>query len=147
MPEDINSRWLQVPSRNDYSGTIRGGNCDRNTDNIQHCSTCLLQYYTEHAQCQAHRGTSAGIYWTLRSCKVREWRNGGCVSQTWVVCELSLCHDAGLPGEEDGIIRDTRFTDEGVVSPPGLRRGLFTAGDTDTIDHNTSSTTSAEYVP
>ena len=36
-----------------------------------------------------------------------------------------------------------QFTDEGVVSPPGLRRGLFTVGDTDTIDHNPSSTTSA----
>ena len=40
-----------------------------------------------------------------------------------------------------------QFTDKGVVSPPGLRRGLFTVGYTDNIDHNPSSTTSAEYFP
>ena len=28
-----------------------------------------------------------------------------------------------------------QFTDEGVVSQSGLRRGLFTVGDTDTIYH------------
>ena len=38
-----------------------------------------------------------------------------------------------------------QFTDEGVVSPLGLRRGLFTVGDTDNIDRNPSSTTFAEY--
>ena len=37
-----------------------------------------------------------------------------------------------------------QFADEGVVCPPGLRRGLFTVGATDNIDHNPSSTTSAE---
>ena len=40
-----------------------------------------------------------------------------------------------------------QFTDEGVVSPHGLRRLLSTVGDTDNIDHNPSSTTSAEYFP
>ena len=49
------------------------------------------------------RDTPAGICWTIRSFKVREWRNGGWVSQTWVVCELPPCH---VPEEEDGIIRD-----------------------------------------
>ena len=44
-----------------------------------------------------------------------------------------------------GLFLMQHFTDEGVVSPPGLRRGLFTVGDTDNIDHNTYSTTSAEY--
>ena len=52
------------------------------------------------------------------------------------------CH---VYGEEDGIIRDTTFHRRGVVSPPGLRRGLFTVGDTDNIDHNPSSTTSADF--
>ena len=37
-----------------------------------------------------------------------------------------------------------QFADEGVVCPPGLRRGLFTVGATDNIDHTSSSTTSAE---
>ena len=46
-----------------------------------------------------------------------------------------------------GLFVIQQFTDEGVVSTPGLRRGLFTVGDTDNIDHNTSSTTSAEYFP
>ena len=45
-----------------------------------------------------------------------------------------------------GLFVMQHFTDEDVVSPPGLRRGLFTVGDTDNIDHNTSSTTTAEYV-
>ena len=44
-----------------------------------------------------------------------------------------------------GLFVMQHFTDEDVVSPPGLRRGLFTVGDIDNIDHNTSSTTSAEY--
>ena len=39
------------------------------------------------------------------------------------------------------------FTYEGVVFPPGLRWELFTVGDTDNIDHNPSSTTSAESFP
>ena len=43
-----------------------------------------------------------------------------------------------------GLFVIQQFTDEGVVSPPRLRRGLFTVGDTDNIDHNPSSTTSAE---
>ena len=102
MPWNASSRWPQVPCRNDHSGTIRGGNCDRNTGNAQHYSTRLLQYYNESDKCQPQ--TSAGIYWTLRSFKVQEWRNGGWVSQIWVVCDLLLCH---VPGEEDGIIRDT----------------------------------------
>ena len=46
--------------------------------------------------------------------------------------------------EEDGIIRDRTVHRRGVVSPPGLRLGLFTVGATDNIDHNSSSTTSAE---
>ena len=45
-----------------------------------------------------------------------------------------------------GLFVMQQFTDESVVSPPALRRGLFTVGDTDNIDHNTSSTTSAESV-
>ena len=45
------------------------------------------------------------VYWTQRSLKVQEWRNVGCVSQTWAMCELPPCH-VGVPGEEDGIIRD-----------------------------------------
>ena len=108
MSGSVSSRWPQVPCRNDHSGTIRGGNCDRNTGNTQHCSSCLFHNYKESDKCQSHRDTPAGViflYWTLRSFKVQEWRNGGLFSQTWVVCELSACH-IGLPGEEDGIIRD-----------------------------------------
>ena len=46
-----------------------------------------------------------------------------------------------------GLFVIQQFTDEGVVSPPGLRRGLFTVGDTDNnlIIDNPSSTTAAEY--
>ena len=81
----------------------------------------------------------------IRSFNVQEWRNGGRVSHTCVVCELSPCH---VPGEEDGTIRDTTVHRRGggVVSPPGLRWGLLTVGNIDTIYHNPSSTTSAEYV-
>ena len=43
-----------------------------------------------------------------------------------------------------GVFVIQQLTDEGAVSPPGLRRGLFTVGDTDNIDHNPYSTTSAE---
>ena len=45
-----------------------------------------------------------------------------------------------------GLFVMQQFTDEGVVSPPGLRRRLFAVGDTYNIDHNPSSTTTAEYV-
>ena len=79
-----------------------------------------------------------------RSFKFQGWRNGEWDSQTWVVCELSPCH---VPGEEDGVFRDTTFTNEGVVSPPGLRRELFDVGYTDNKDHIPSSTTSAESFP
>ena len=42
-----------------------------------------------------------------------------------------------------------QFTGEAVVSQPGIRLGLFTVGDTDNnyVDHNQSSTTSAESFP
>ena len=101
LKNNARKRQFQMASSSFYhSGTIRGVNCDRNKGNTQHCSTCLFQYYTENAKCQSHRDTSAGIYWTLRSFKVQEWRNGGCVSQTWDVCELPPCR-VGVPGEED----------------------------------------------
>ena len=46
-----------------------------------------------------------------------------------------------------GLSAIQQFTDERIVSPPGLSRELSTVGDTDNRYHNPSSTTSAEYFP
>ena len=45
---------------------------------------------------------------------------------------------------EDWIATSTceRFREDGVVSPACLRKGLFTVGSLDNLDHNPSSTTS-----
>ena len=45
---------------------------------------------------------------------------------------------------EDWIATSTceRFKEDGVVSPACLRKGLFTVGALDNLDHNLSSTTS-----
>ena len=62
------------------------------------------------------------FYWTQRPCKVHEWRNGGCA-----ILGLSVnyrCVKQAYLEKKMGVFVRQQFTDEGVVSPPGLRRGL-----------------------
>ena len=55
------------------------------------------------------------VYWTLRSFKVKEWQNGGCVCRTWVVCELTPCHVGLYLEKKMGLFVMQQFTDEDFV--------------------------------
>ena len=64
----------------------------------------LVFFNTKTKATNANRTETPLPVYIERSFKVQDWRNGGRVSETWVVCELSPCH---VRGEEDGSIRDT----------------------------------------
>ena len=57
----------------------------------------------------------------------------------------SISYDSALELEEwTGTAVCEQFEEDGVVAPACLRKGLFTVGVLDNLDHNPSSTTSVD---
>lgn len=58
---------------------------------------------------------------------------------------ISMILNGKLSNCQNGILSNCeRFKEEGIVSPVHLRKGLFTIGALDNLDHNPSSTTKLE---
>ena len=65
---------------------------------------------------------------------------------------MELLHENGISVSYDRVLEIstqigeaviTQYTEDGVVCPPVLRKGLFTTSAMDNIDHNPTATTAA----
>ncbi len=141
MPGNVSSRWPQVPCRNDHSGTIRGGNCDRNTGNTEHCSTCLLQYYNESDKCQSHGDTPSAYYIGLYvHSRFMSGKMVDELARLWL--SVNYCLVMYLD-KKMGLSVIQQFS---VLTSPGtIHRWRYRQ--CWPLDHNPCSTTSAEYFP